>query len=164
MRHGRIGHRGGHRGNALGDLRGIRADHGQIRATRHDFHSVRFDIHELVVLLKLHLVTAACLDGRKHAHLREQLEVLLSNEARQGIGGRGEVAQATALGFDMPFLRIAVAREQDALVRLQALANPIERGMFEFHVAARLHGIGEFLERFRHGGVEHGIRVGHIHA
>lgn len=50
------------------------------------------------------------------------------------------------------------------LCACQALANPIERGMFEFHVAARLHGIGEFLERFRHGGVEHGIRVGHVHA
>ena len=49
-------------------------------------------------------------------------------------------------------------------MRLQALANPIERGMLEFHVAARLHGVGEFLERFRHGGIEHGVRVGHVHA
>ena len=118
MRHGRIGHRSGHRGNALGDLRGIRADHRQIRAARHDLHGVRFDIHELVVLFELHLVAAARFNGRKHAHLGEQIEVLLGDEARQGIGGRGEVAQATALGFSMPFLGIAVAREQDALVRL----------------------------------------------
>ena len=74
------------------------------------------DVQQLVVLLELNLVTAANLGLGKDVELCEQVERLLLYEARQGLCGVAVVCQAALRCFLFPFLGIAVAVEDDALM------------------------------------------------
>ena len=118
---------------------------------------------QLVVLLQLHLVAAADLGFGEHAELLEQRDALRGDEARQRVGRGAVVREPPALGLLLPFVRIAVAVEDDALVRLERLADVGDGGRLELLASLALHGVGEVLEALRHGGVEDHVAVGQVH-
>ena len=60
--------------------------------------------------------------------LLEQVEVLLVDEARQGVGRGAHVEQAALLGLGGPLVGVAVAVEDDALVRGERGLDPL-RGL-----------------------------------
>ena len=84
----------------------------------HVAHGHSLDVQDLVVLLELGLHTGMDLRSGVDIVLCEQVEVLLVNVVRECIGGALEVEQAALLRLGDPGLVVAVAVEDDALVRL----------------------------------------------
>ena len=73
------------------------------------------------------------------------------------------VGQAAALGFHRPFVGVAVAVEDDALMLAQVVLDVRDGGRLELFARLALHGIGELLQALRHGRVQNGVRVGEVH-
>lgn len=147
---------------ALGNLGRIGADDRSIGAARFANHRRCFDIEQLRVLLELHFVAAAHFDFSEHAEAREQIDALVGNEARHRIGRGLVVAQPTLLGFNMPFVGVTIAREQNALVLVEHLLAVCKGRLAELFSRNAFEGIGEFLERFRHGAIKHHVAIGRI--
>ena len=57
--------------------------------------------------------------------LCEKLDILFACEIRQCVGCCGKVKQTTMLCFKLPIVRIAVAVEDNALVRLYGAADKV---------------------------------------
>ncbi len=73
----------------------------------------------------------------------------------QGFGRRAVVGKATALGLDGPFLGIAVAVEDDALVCVEDIAA--DGDCLGLDVLGAFETIGVFLEALGNGSVEYRV-------
>ena len=97
--HRRLGTGGSDGLKTLGDFGGVGGDDRAVRAARLADHRRGLNVHELVVLLELDLVTTHGLCLGKHTELLEQRKILLGDKCRQRVGGGAEVAQAARLGL-----------------------------------------------------------------
>ena len=69
------------------------------------------------------------------------------------------VRQPAALGLLLPFLGIAVAVEDDALVVAQGALDVVDGGRLELLAGLAFHLIGEFLQRLGHGRVQRHVHI-----
>ena len=88
--------------------------------------------------------------------LCEQVEVLLVNVMRECICRALEVEQAALLRLNNPGLVVAVAVEDDALVRLDLALNEM-RMQRASKSSAPLQLVSELAERLGNGGIQHDV-------
>ena len=94
---------------------------------------------------------------REDAVLCEELDVLRVQKRRDGVDRRLQVQKPAAFGLFDPFVRVAVAVEQDALVLLDGLFD--ERVERLLKVRGRLQRVGKLGQLLGRDRVEHDVRV-----
>ena len=135
------------------------AAHGRENvAPRHIEHGQRFDIQHLAVILQMDFVTRLHLGSGVDTVLREQGNVFLGQIVRQTLRRGAQIQQAALFRLGDPRIVIAVAVEDDALVRVNGLAD--ERLQVGFKVRAALQHVGKLAEALGHGGVQHDVDAG----
>ena len=121
----------------------------------HIAHGHSLDVQDLVVLLKLGLHTGIDLRRGVNIVLCEQVEVLLVNVVRECICRALEVEQAALLRLNNPGLVVAVAVEDDALVRLDLALNECVYSSLE--VLSALQLVSKLAELLGNCGIQHNI-------
>ena len=121
----------------------------------HIAHGHSLDVQDLVVLLKLGFHTGIDLRRGVNIVLCEQVEVLLVNVMRECICRALEVEQAALLRLGNPGLVVAVAVEDDALVRLDLALNECVYSGLE--VLSALQLVSELAELLGNCGIQHNV-------
>ena len=112
-------------------------------------------MQDLVVLLKLGLHTGMDLLGGVNVVLCEQVEVLLVNVMRECVRCTLEVEQTALLRLFYPGIIVAVAVEDDALVRLDLALYECHQRLLE--VLGALQLVSELAELLSDCGVQHNV-------
>ena len=94
----------------------------------------------------------------KDSVLGDQHHILFSKIRRQALSCGGEVAQATAGCFFLPFVRITVAAENDSQMVAEGCGNQFMQRVIK--VLGLFQHIRKFAQFLRHDGVQNGIRIG----
>ena len=121
----------------------------------HITHGHSLDVQDLVVLLKLGLHTGMDLLGGVNVVLCEQVEVLLVNVMRECVRCALEVEQTALLRLCYPGIIVAVAVEDDALVRLDFALYECHQRLLE--VLGALQLVSELAELLSDCGVQHNV-------
>ena len=115
---------------------------------------------DLAVLLQADLLAGLHLQLGVHAMAGKERHVLGIRVVHERLRGGAQVEQAALLGLDGPLGAVAVAVEEDALMRRQLALD--ERGERLVKVLRLLQLLSEGHERIRHSGVEHHVRAGDV--
>ncbi|MPM33495.1 hypothetical protein SDC9_80071 [bioreactor metagenome] len=93
----------------------------------------------------------------QHAVGAEEFYVLCRNEAGQAVRRGSEVEQTTLFRFDNPCVVIAVAVEDDALMRMDDALNELMQRKRQVLCGFEL--VGVLAQGFGYGGVDHHVRI-----
>ena len=89
---------------------------------------------------------------------REKLGVFLAQIAGHAVRRRGQITESPALCFPDPGVVIAVAVEEDLLVRGDHVVDQtVERAL---KILSLFQHVCILAQRFRHGRIDHHVRTG----
>ena len=140
-------------GVSLDDLR-------QDDVLRHVAADFAFDVNALVEIFDVDFVAGFHFAAVHHAILFEQLNIFFLREGLECFHGGADIRESAAFGFGNPFIGIAIAVEDHALVFLHDLLQNLLQARVEVLLVEFLELFRNHVERFGHDGVQNHVRLG----
>ncbi len=119
-----------------------------------------FDVDALVEIFDVDFVAGFHFAAVHDAILFEQLNIFFLGEGLEGFHGGADIREATTFGFGNPFVGIAVAVENHALVFLHDLLQNLLQARVEVLLVELFELFRNHVESFGHDGVQDHVRFG----